>query len=135
VLAVDNPRVVEAAAEARSPLSLVALNGNRSAAARLLVDQLLGCRAHVRYHGDFDSAGIAICGRMHALGLEPWRMDADDYLSAVDAAERAGTPLPTERRPPPGTPWSPARRETFDRHRKVVHEELILDELLRSPGS
>ena len=135
VLAVENPRVVEAAAEARSPLSVVALNGNPSAAARLLVDQLLGCGVRVRYHGDFDSPGIAICGRMHALGLVPWRMDADDYVHALDLAERAGTPLPTERRPPPATPWSPALRETFDLRRKVVHEELLLGELLRSPSS
>ena len=135
VLAVENPRVVEAAAEARSPLSVVALSGNPSAAARLLVDQLLGCGARVRYHGDFDSAGLAICGRMHELGLVPWRMDADDYVRAVDTAERAGTPLPTERRPSPATPWSPALRETFDRRRKVVHEELLLDDLLRPPSS
>ena len=134
VLAAENPRVVEAAAQARSPLSVIALNGNPSAAARLLVDQLLGCGTRIRYHGDFDSAGIAICGRMHALGLQPWRMDADDYICALEAAERAGTPLPTEGRPPPSTPWSPALRETFDRHRKVVHEELLLDDLLRPPG-
>ena len=135
VLAVENPRVVEAAAEARSPLSVVALNGNPSAAARLLVDQLLGCGARVRYHGDFDSAGIAICGRMHALGLVPWRMDVEDYLRAIDRAERTGTPLPIERRPSPITPWSPALREAFDLHRKVVHEELLLDELLRPPSA
>lgn len=132
VLAVENPRVVEAAAEARSPLCVVALNGNASAAGRLLLDQLLGSGSRVRYHGDFDAAGLAICGRMVALGLVPWRMQVEHYLQALDAAEKAGTPLPTERRDVPATPWSPSLREAFHERRKIVHEELLLDELLQS---
>ncbi len=132
VLAVENPRVVEAAAEARSPLSVVALNGNASAAATLLVGQLLASGTRVRYHGDFDAPGLAICGRMHTLGLVPWHMDMQDYLRAVDFADRSGTRLPTESRPVPVTPWSPALREAVRRRRRIVHEELLLDELLQS---
>lgn len=132
VLAVENPRVVEAAAEARVPFSVVAVNGDASAAARLLIAQLLECGTGVRYHGDFDAAGLAICGRMQVLGLVPWHMDTEDYLRALSIAVKAGTPLPAERRDVPPTPWAPDLQETFRQRRKIVHEELLLDELLQS---
>ena len=61
VLVVENPRVVEAAAQVRSPLTVVSTNGNPSGAVRLLLDQLVAAGCDVRYHGDFDAAGLAIC--------------------------------------------------------------------------
>ncbi len=130
VLVVENPRVVEAAAQAGSPMTVVATNGNPSGAVRLLLDQFLGAGAALRYHGDFDAAGLAMCARMHRRGLVPWRMGAADYLAGLDHARRAGVDLPLDGRRSPPTPWDEALQATFDRHRSVVHEERLLPGLL-----
>jgi uncharacterized protein (TIGR02679 family) len=131
VLVVENPRLVEAAVQDVLVQPMVATNGNPSAAVQLLLAQLLACGAHVRYHGDFDAAGLAICARLHALGLVPWRMDAPDYISALDAARDAGVDLPIDATPAPTTPWDPSLQRVFDEHRRVVHEERLLPGLLR----
>ena len=133
VLVVENPRVVEAAAQMRSPLTVVSTNGNPSGAVRLLLDQLLAAGCTVRYHGDFDAAGLAICARMARLGLQPWRMGAADYLEALAAAKEAGVTLPVDERRAPPTPWDPELQSTFDEHRRIVHEERLLPGLMATP--
>jgi hypothetical protein len=130
VLVVENPRVVEAAAQIDSATPFVAANGNPSGAVRLLITQLASAGARLRYHGDFDAAGLAICARMHAVGLTPWRMDADDYLAALDAADTDGVELPVDDAPAPPIPWHPALRDVFDRERRIVHEERLLATLI-----
>lgn len=132
VLVVENPRIVEAAAHRAHPTGVISTNGNPSGAVRLLLDQLLAAGARLIYHGDFDAAGLAICGRLAALGLEPWQMDAAHYVAAVAAAERDGVRLPDETRPIGPTPWDPSLREAVERHRRIVHEERLVDELLPS---
>ena len=130
VLVVENPRLVEAAVQRRTRGAVVALNGNPSAAVRLLLDQLLAAGASLRYHGDFDAPGLAICGRMQRLGLRPWRMDTADYRSAVDAAAADGVVLPVEDRPVPPTPWDPQLRAELATRALIVHEERLIDTLL-----
>lgn len=130
VLVVENPRVVEAAAQMDVRTPVVATNGNPSGAVRLLLDQLAGSGAVLRYHGDFDAAGLAICGRMAALGLVPWRMTAADYDAGLEAARAGGVTLPSDPAPAPPTPWDPALQATFARRRLVVHEERLLPDLL-----
>ena len=130
VLVVENPRVVEAAAQMRSPLTVVSTNGNPSGAVRLLLDQLLAAGCIVRYHGDFDAAGLAICARMARLGLRPWRMGVSDYLEALAAAVEAGVELPVDERRAPPTPWDRGLQSTFDEHRRIVHEERLLPGLI-----
>jgi uncharacterized protein (TIGR02679 family) len=130
VLVVENPRLVEAAAQRRLPQPVVATNGNPSGAVMLLLSRLLGAGATLRYHGDFDTAGLAICARLHDLGLVPWRMGAADHLAAADEAAMAGVKLPEDHRTVPATPWDPALGPAFARRRVVVHEERLLDSLL-----
>ncbi len=130
VLVTENPRLVEAACERRVPFPVVALNGNPAGAARLLVRQLLACGAALRYHGDFDAAGLRICARMHRHGLTPWRMDGGSYLEAVASAEAEGARLPHDRHGSPPTPWDPGLQAIFDEHRLVVHEERLIPWLL-----
>ena len=132
VLVVENPRVVEAASQRRSSITVVSTNGNPSSAVRLLLAQLLGQGASVRYHGDFDAAGLAICARMHAIGVRPWRMTSVDYLDALNAADTDGIALPIDETAAPGTPWEPTLQRTFDQQRRVVHQERLLDLLLGS---
>ena len=130
VLVVENPRLVEAAAERRLPICVVAANGNPATAVTTLLGQLQQSGAAVRYHGDFDSAGIAICRRMHELGCTPWAMDADDYRAAVRRAEQAGVPLERDSRECGATPWDPALEPAFNARRLIVHEEFLLDDVL-----
>lgn len=130
VLTVENPRVVEAAAQRGHRGPLVCANGNPSGAVRVLLRHLLEAGVTVLYHGDFDAAGLAICGRMHALGATPWQMGSADYADAVAAGERDGLVLPRDPSPAPATPWDPSLRTAFDDRRAVVHEERLVDDLL-----
>lgn len=131
ILVTENPRIAEAAAERRHPGAVVATNGNPSGAVLLLLQRLVEVGADLRYHGDFDAAGLAICGRLHQVGLVPWRMTAADYLAAVDGARQDGVALLHDPRPVPQTPWDPALHAAFSQHRLVIHEERLLDALLR----
>ncbi len=130
VLVVENPRLVEAAAERGAPCCVVSANGNPTTAVTTLVQQLRESGARLRYHGDFDAAGIAICRRMHDLGCHPWRMSASDYREAVGRAEREGVWLDQDSRDCGPTPWNPALEEEFGAKRLIVHEEFVLDQVL-----
>ena len=127
VLLVENPRLVEAAAERGLGCCVVAANGNPTTAVTTLVQQLREAGVRLWYHGDFDAAGIAICRRMHDLGCRPWRMDATDYQEAVSQAERDGVRLDRDSRACGPTPWDPALEELFGTRRLIVHEEFVLD--------
>src|SRR5690606_28960320 len=87
ILVVENPRIVEAAAQSKATRPIVATNGQPSSTVLLLLTQLLEAGAKLHYHGDFDVTGLAICERLAALGVTPWRMNADDYRAALTAAE------------------------------------------------
>jgi len=133
LLVVENPRIVEAAAQARSSTPVISTNGQPSSAVLLLLAQLKESGAALYYHGDFDTPGLAICARMTTLGLKPWRMNAGDYTKALDAAEAEETQLPLDTLEPGPTPWDPALRDLFDRERRVVHEERLLPSLIEAP--
>lgn len=130
VLVVENPRLVEAAAQRGSATPVVSTNGQPSSTVLLLLTQLLDVGAELRYHGDFDTAGLAICERLMSFGIVPWRMSAADYRAALAAADAEGAALPVETRAPGPTPWDPELREVFDRERRVVHQERLLPELI-----
>lgn len=131
VLVVENPRILEAAVQRRLTRSVVTTNGNPSGATQLLLRQLLDAGGVLRYHGDFDAAGLAICARMHATGLIPWRMDTANYRDAVAAAEADGVDLPVDPSFASPTPWDPPLATAFGERRLVVHEERLLPGLLQ----
>jgi uncharacterized protein (TIGR02679 family) len=130
VLVVENPRVAEAAAQRCPDFGLVCTSGNPSLTTRSLLRRLTNAGATLRYHGDFDAAGLAMAARMLALGIRPWRMTADDYEAALVDAERDGVDLPIDDAPVPSTLWHPALQRAFEKSRRVVHEERLLDQLL-----
>ena len=130
ILLVENPRLVEAAAERGLGYCVVATNGNPTTAVTTLVQQLRDSGACLWYHGDFDAAGLAICRRMHDLGCRPWRMDAEDYAEAVSRAERDGVRLDRDSRACGSTPWDSALEDLFNARRLIVHEEFVLDRVL-----
>jgi uncharacterized protein (TIGR02679 family) len=130
VFVVENPRLVEAAMERRLSACVIAGNGNPSTAVTELLAQLRRSGANLRYHGDFDAPGIAICARMHAAGVRPWRMTAPDYAAAVAHAEAAGLALDVDTRDCVDTPWDPELATAFRADGRIVHEELLADRLL-----
>jgi uncharacterized protein (TIGR02679 family) len=130
ILVVENPRLVEAAAQLRAMTPVVSTNGWPSSTVLLLLTQLLDAGAELRYNGDFDAAGLAICERLVRLGLAPWRMRATDYRAALAAADAEGSLLPKDQQAPGPTPWDPALRTVFDRERRIVHQERLLPGLL-----
>lgn len=132
ILVVENPRVVEAAAQMRAATPVISTNGRPSSTVLLLLSQLIGSGADLPYHGDFDAAGLAICAHLTGLGLTPWRMDAADYVAALAAADAEGAILSRDPRSPGPTPWDPALQRVFDRERRIVHEERLLPALVSS---
>ena len=131
VLVVENPRLVEAAAERRLSTCVITSNGNPSTAVTTLLQQLRKSRASIWYHGDFDTSGIGICRRMHQNGATPWMMDASDYEEAIDRAEQADIPLDQDANDCGETPWDTDLRAAFNRRRRrIIHEEFVLDEVL-----
>ena len=131
ILVVENPRLVEAAAERRLPSCVITSNGNPSTAVSTLLQQLRESGASIWYHGDFDTPGIAICYRMYEDGATPWMMDAPDYEAAIDRAEQAAIPLDHDPKDCGDTPWDPDLQAAFRRRgRRIIHEEFVLDIVL-----
>lgn len=134
VLVVENPSVIENAADGSVPFGLVCTNGNPTSAVVELIDQLASNGADLHYHGDFDAAGIAICRRMRDRGCMPWMMSAADYLGAVQRAKTQGVHLPRDSADAGPTPWDPVLETEFDQRRCVVHEELVVARVLLQFG-
>jgi uncharacterized protein (TIGR02679 family) len=138
VFVCENPQVLQAAAHAGVGTPLLCLSGNPASVGVRLLRSLTGNGTTVRYHGDFDWPGVAIAGRVLALGADPWRMSAADYraaaalLDADHAVALTGNAVPT--------PWDSALAQTMTAHGLAVHEEFVLSDLLadlakRPPGA
>lgn len=130
VLVVENPRLVEAAAERGMGCCVAATNGNPTTAVTTLVRQLQESGARLWYHGDFDAAGIAICRRMRELGCEPWMMAASDYRRAMCTADEGGVHLESDTKACGPTPWDPPLETAFNSSRRIIHQEFVLAEVL-----
>jgi uncharacterized protein (TIGR02679 family) len=130
LLVVENPRLVEGAAERRLPAGVLCTNGNATTAPIEAIGALRTARARLRYHGDLDAPGLALTGRAADLGCVPFRMTAVAYLAALAAAVEDDVPLPHDAAPVPPTPWDPALAVEFTTHRLVIHEERVMDDVL-----
>jgi uncharacterized protein (TIGR02679 family) len=130
LLVVENPRLVEAAAERNLPAGLLCTNGNATTATLAAIEALYRAGARLRYHGDFDGPGLAMTTRAMDVGCDPFRMTAADYLAALGVAVVDGVALPHDRSPIPATPWDPDLAAAFTAHRLVVHQERVMDDVL-----
>ena len=132
VLIVENPRLVEAAAQRNLPASVIASSGMPTTAVTTLALHLAQSRAQLWFHADFDQAGFRIGNLWHKNGHHPWMMTHTDYLDAVHEAEKDGLDLPVD--DDPGscgeTPWDPKLRRTYQNRCLKVHEELLTDRVL-----
>ena len=126
VLVCENPRVLEAFAEYEVfGWSVVCTSGEPNLVVLRVLDQLVAAGAELRYHGDFDWAGVAIANRVIArTGAHAWLMSATDYVSAVRAD---GPPLIGR---PEVPSWDPELGAVMLTHGYAVHEESVLAHLI-----
>jgi uncharacterized protein (TIGR02679 family) len=97
-----------------------------SAAQQTLIAQLAAGGARLRYHGDFDWAGLVIGNFvMREFGAEPWRFGTADYLSA---AAGPGIALRGDR--PVAARWDDRLAGAMSERRVAVHEEGVVESLL-----
>ncbi|MBD9703207.1 TIGR02679 family protein [Streptomyces sp. ID01-12c] len=127
----ENPRVVEAAADAGRTAPLICTSGSATTVVLTLLDTLAATDCAFAYHGDFDWPGITLANRvMERYGAEPWRMGAPDYEFLATRAELHGTPpLPLSGTPVEAT-WDTELAATMDALGVALHEEAALDLLL-----
>jgi uncharacterized protein (TIGR02679 family) len=128
VFVCENPNIVAIAADrlGASGGPLVCTDGMPSAAQQTLLMQLAAAGAKLRYHGDFDWAGVAIGNFvMREFGAEPWRFGAADYLSASGShgIELRGDERVTAR-------WDERLTDVMSEQGAAVHEEAVVETLL-----
>ncbi|MBU8861773.1 MULTISPECIES: TIGR02679 family protein [unclassified Micromonospora] len=128
----ENPRVLEAAADAGAAPAIVCTMGNPTTVSIALLDAAVESPdVRLLYHGDFDWPGIAIADRiMRRYNAKPWQFMAADYRRAVAQATKRGTP----RQPLTGrareTPWDPALSGAMAQTATAIHEEAVIESLL-----
>jgi uncharacterized protein (TIGR02679 family) len=129
VFVCENPNIVAIAADRLGPACapLVCTDGMPSAAQQTLLAQLAAGGAQLRYHGDFDWAGLVIGNYvMREFGAEPWRFGTPDYLSATAdhrIALRGNKPVVAR--------WDSRLASSMSERRVAVHEEGVVETLLR----
>jgi uncharacterized protein (TIGR02679 family) len=127
VSVVENPSVMQAALDrfgtALPPL--VCVSGRLHVAARTLLRTLAVAGCDLRYHGDFDPAGISIATDVVGnFGARPWRMGNADYLEALVPGPVIDSALV------PPTPWDVTLQEVMRREGFAVYEEAVIETLL-----
>lgn len=119
----ENLTVVETAADALAAHCppLVCTDGMPSGAALDLISGLSAAGCSIRYRADFDPAGFVIADQIRgvATSAQPWRFDAATYLSALGIEDQ------------PQDPSHASLRAAYDRHQIVIHEERLLDHLVK----
>ena len=126
----ENPAVLRRAAAELGAGSapLLCTEGRPSAAFHQLADAAVRGGGELRYHGDFDWAGLAIAASvMDRHGARPWRMGAADYLAGMrDDTEHV--PLAG---PPRAASWDPELAHVMTATGHVLFEETVADGLIR----
>jgi len=122
----ENPSVVAAVANrlGKQSCPLACIEGQPRTATRLLLNRLRDAGIRLKYHGDFDWAGIQIANTILSRhNAEPWRMSADDYRpAAIHSLALSGLPV--------AATWDcdlmPAMRELG----RAIHEEQVTETLV-----
>lgn len=124
VLVCENPRVLEAIAERHGgQVPVVCTSGQPTLIVLDVLRALTGAEMH--YHGDFDWPGITIANRLITeVGVVPWRMGAEDYLTALTPGRLPLTGVPVE------PTWDAELGAAMRHHGVAVHEEAVLETLL-----
>ncbi len=108
---------------------MVCTDGMPAAAQRAILQQLAAAGARLRYHGDFDWAGVRIGNYvMRECGARPWRFYTADYLNAVAQAPRPGLALAG---PETNASWDGGLSVAMQEHQLSIAEESLADVLLQ----
>ncbi|GAA0698840.1 TIGR02679 family protein [Streptomyces cellulosae] len=127
----ENPRVVEAAADAACVHPLVCTSGSAATVVLALLDALAATGCRFAYHGDFDWPGIALANRIiRRYGAQPWRMGSQDYEHLAARTQADGIPqLPLDGHPVSAA-WDPGLAPAMTALGVALHEEVTLDRLI-----
>lgn len=107
---------------------MVCTDGMPAAAQRVLLQQLAAAGGRLRYHGDFDWAGVRIGNYvMRECGARPWRFDAAAYSAAVAHAPRPGLALAGLEAK---ASWDEGLTVAMQEHQLSIAEESLADVLL-----
>jgi uncharacterized protein (TIGR02679 family) len=129
VLVCENPRVIEAVAETcGSDRAVVCTSGEPNTVVATVLERI-GSTARLRYHGDFDWAGIAIANRLVTrFDVSPWLMTAAHYEEGLQPGGPALSGRPVE------PVWDAELGAAMRLHGVAVHEESVLVGLLAGLG-
>lgn len=133
VFVCENPNVVAVAADSLGPASapLVCTDGMPGAAQQTFLRQLAAGGARLRYHGDFDWAGVSIGNFVtRTFAAEPWRFTTVDYLSARAeiSNDRATHTQLSGTRIEAG--WDESLATVMAESGVAIHEEAVVQSLL-----
>ncbi|MEU6709300.1 TIGR02679 family protein [Streptomyces wuyuanensis] len=127
----ENPRVVEAAADAACVQPLVCTSGSAATVVFTLLDALAATGCRFTYHGDFDWPGIALANRViRRYKASPWRMSTADYEHLATRTQADGIPQLTLDGPPVNAGWDPDLASAMTALGVALHEEATLDHLV-----
>ena len=126
VLVCENPRVLEAVAEAAGGRhAVVCTSGEPVTVVTTFLSRLVDAGCRLRYHGDFDWPGVAIANRLVVrFGVVPWLMSAADNEGGV----RRDGPLLGGRPVEPS--WSAELGAAMRGVGRALHEETVLADML-----
>ncbi|WP_432023873.1 TIGR02679 family protein [Streptomyces parvus] len=127
----ENPRVVEAAAEAACIQPLVCTSGSAATVVFTLLDALATTGCRFAYHGDFDWPGIALANRViRRYGAQPWRMGTADYEHLAARSQAEGIPQLALDGQPVDADWDRDLAPAMTALGVALHEEATLELLV-----
>ncbi|MFI1829612.1 TIGR02679 family protein [Streptomyces sp. NPDC020412] len=127
----ENPRVVEAAADAACVQPLVCTSGSAATVVFTLLDALAATGCRFAYHGDFDWPGVALANRViRRYEARPWRMGTADYEHLAARSQAEGIPQLALDGQPVDADWDPDLAPAMTALGVALHEEATLDLLV-----
>jgi uncharacterized protein (TIGR02679 family) len=127
----ENPRVVEAAADAACVRPLVCTSGSAATVVFTLLDALAATGCRFAYHGDFDWPGIALANRViRRYEARPWRMGTADYEHLAARSQAEGIPQLALDGQPVSADWDLDLAPAMTTLGVALHEEATLDLLV-----
>ncbi|MBB5938444.1 TIGR02679 family protein [Streptomyces zagrosensis] len=127
----ENPRVVEAAADAACAQPLVCTSGSAATVVLTLLDALAASGCRFAYHGDFDWPGITLANRViRRYDARPWRLTAEDYEQLAARTQAQGIPHLPLAGLPVVADWDPGLTPAMRALGIALHEEATLDLLV-----
>lgn len=104
---------------------MACVGGQPGRATHQLLDLLKDTKCTLRYHGDFDWAGIRIANQIvQTYDAQPWQMTERDYAQAIQFStlDLKGKPVLAH--------WNPKLSDRMQAEGLAIHEEMLIENLL-----